>query len=118
MKKNAVLELLLCPSTFKVTNRQHIVYITDQELKINNAIMEKEREKLMLAERARGPNITHIDRLRFIEAVLSDPVKILYRKSQDVMTLSDLENRNSIMCWNCGFNPRSGRKLCFRYVIM
>ena len=91
--KKTVLELLLCSSTFVVENIVDIQYIQEQELKINSAIIEKDKEQLVLAERARGPNITNTDRLRYIKAVLSDDVKKLYQASQDSMTLSELENR-------------------------
>ena len=96
-KKNAVLELLLCSGTFAVEDIADIQYIKEQELKTNSAIVDRGKEQLVLAERARGPNITNNDRLRYIEAILSDDVKTLYRASQDLMTLSELENRNSVM---------------------
>ena len=61
------------------------------------AITEKEKERLALEERAQGPKISNNDRLRFIEALLSDDLKTLYRSSQDLMTRSELYNRNFIM---------------------
>lgn len=87
MEKNAILELLSCASEFKVSNRLHIVYVTDQERKINHVIMGQEREQLMLAKHSHGLNITNTERLRFIEAVLGDPVEIMYIKSQYLMTM-------------------------------
>ena len=66
-------------------------------MKIRTAIIDKDKEKLVLAERVWGPNISNNDGLRYIEAVMSDDVKVLYRASQDLMTLSKLDNRNSVM---------------------
>ena len=39
--------------------------------------------------------INKLDRLRFIEALCTDDVRDTYRLSQNVMTRSELENRNS-----------------------
>ena len=63
----------------------------------NAALVQKEKEKDILEERVQGPNITNIDRLRFVEAMLHNAMKLLYRSSQDLMTRSATENRNSIM---------------------
>ena len=42
-------------------------------------------------------NIIDVDQLMFIEAVLSDDVKVLYRSSQDLTNRAQLDNRKSVM---------------------
>ena len=49
------------------------------------------------ARKKDNSSIKHYDRLRFIETVLSDEVKDLYKKSQDCLTRVELDSRNSVM---------------------
>jgi len=60
-------------------------------------LLEKEEDQKKDIAAQRGPNITFEDRLRFLEVMLSDEVKILYRTSQDTLTRSSLDKQNSIM---------------------
>ena len=72
-------------------------FITERELEIRGLLEEKEQEAAELVEVAKGPNISNDDWLRFVEAMLSDEVKSLYRSSQDVQTRSGLDSWNSTM---------------------
>ena len=60
-------------------------------------LITKIGEKKALLERSKGPNITNDDRLQFIEAMLSDEIKNVYRASHYLLTRGMLENRNSVM---------------------
>ena len=55
---------------------------------------EEEAETL---EQSRGLNITNTDRLRYLEVMLSDEVKVLYRSSQYCLSRGSLDARNSVM---------------------
>ena len=88
---------MLCSSDFSVTDVGDRIYIEKQEGICRDILIAKNDEKKALLERSKGPNITNDDRLRFIEAMLSDEVKSLYRASQDLLTRGALENINSVM---------------------
>ena len=47
--------------------------------------------------KSRGTNITNEDRLQFVEAILSNEVKSLYRALHDILTRSEPQSRNSIL---------------------
>ena len=96
-KKHPELVSLLSGTEYKVIDEIDIAFITERELELRTLLEDKEKEKEELAERARGPNITNSDRLRFVEVMLSDDVKTLYRSSQDILTRSGLDSRNSVM---------------------
>jgi len=96
-RKQAELVALLLGEEFEVTDEIDITFITERELQLRTLLEDKERETEALTERSRGPNITNDDRLRFVEAILSDEVKTLYRSSQDILTRSSLDSINSIM---------------------
>ena len=75
-----------------------IDYIMKKEEEINVFFIEADKEATEQAERkTESTNITNTDRLRFLEAKLSDEVKSLYRSSQDSMNRTELDSRNSIM---------------------
>ena len=75
-----------------------IDYIVKKEEELNAFFIEAEKEATEQAERkTESSNITNTDRLRFLEAMLSDEVKSLYRASQDSMNRTQLDSRNSIM---------------------
>ena len=91
------MEAMLCSTDFAVINIDDRKYIQTQEAIYREMIISKRDKKKALLERSKGPNITNDDRLRFIEAMLSDEVKSLYRASQDFLTRGALERRNSVM---------------------
>lgn len=67
-------------------------YIQTEESNINLAMSEKEKDRLILDDCAQGFNISNNDRFRFIEAILSDYIKILYSSSQELISFSELDN--------------------------
>ena len=60
-------------------------------------LIAKEDETKKAIEDSRGPNITTTDRLRYLEVMLLDEVKVLYRSSQDCLSRGNLDARNSVM---------------------
>ena len=96
-KKLDELVVLLKSPENAITCPLEISYIKTEEMKLRLSLEDKHKELLALAALAKGPKISYVDRLRFIEAMMSDEVKVLYRSSQDSLTRSGLDSRNSIM---------------------
>ena len=96
-KQNIEIEAMLCSTDFAVTDIDDRKYIQTQEAIYREMLIAKSDEKKALLEQSKSPNITNDDRLRFIEAILSDEVKSLYRASQDLLIRGVLENRNSVL---------------------
>ena len=96
-KKTCELNHLLCSPEFGIPYKGDIEFIINKEKEIKGLLVEKDKEIAALTELSRGPNITNDDRLRYIEVMMSDDVKSLYRSSQDVLTRSGLDSRNSVM---------------------
>ena len=95
-RKNDELILLLIEVASEVTD-EDTAFILDSEEALRSILSENNKEREESTAASRGPNITNCDRLRFIEVVLSDKVKALYRMSQDCLTRMELENRNSVV---------------------
>ena len=95
--KNKDLLALLQSEELKVSNNVDKKYIADREKEYRMLLIAKEEEAEKEREDQRGPNITSTDRLRYLEVMLSDEVKVLYRSSQDCLTRSNLDARNSVM---------------------
>ena len=96
-KKTCELNHLLCSIYFAIHYKGVVQFIKGKEIEIKKLLIEKDQEITALTEVARGPNITNDDRLRYIEVIMSDDVRLLYRSSQDVLTRSGLYSRNSVM---------------------
>ena len=91
------MEAMLFSTDFSVTDVDDRKYIQTKEIIYREMLILKSDEKKALLEWSKGPNITNDDQLRFIEAMLSDEVKSLYRASQDLLTRGALKNRNSVL---------------------
>ena len=72
-------------------------YIIASDMAYRSLFEKKEEEKVKETAVHRGPNIMFKDRLCFLEVMLLDEVKILYRASQDLLSRGSLDVRNSIM---------------------
>ena len=90
----SLLEMLTL-ETYLVTNETDIAFVREKENSIKELLIKNNTE--IADNKNRGPNITNDDRLRFLEAMLSDDVKGSYRKTQDSMSRTELDSRQSIM---------------------
>jgi len=95
--KNGELIALLMTDEYRIHDKDDIAFITDNEKEYRTLLIGKEEDHKNETTAARGPNITFTDRLRYLEVMLSDDVKALYRTSQDVLTRGSLDARNSVM---------------------
>jgi len=91
-----LLAILSCNS-FKIEIGSDIIYIQKQENILRTVLENKKNEENEIKERSHGPHVITNNRLRFCEAMMSDDVKTLYRKSQDLLIRSVLDSRNSVM---------------------
>ena len=97
-KKQGELIDILTSEECKLTNANDIEFIKKQEQEIKALFTEAEEEVKEVAEMKKdAANITTSDRLRFLEAMLSEEVRGLYLKSQDSLTRAELDSRNSVM---------------------
>ena len=97
MKNNELLEVL-ASEELKIDNEVDKEYITDREKEYRLLLITKEDEAEKAIEDSRIPNITTTDWLRYLEVMLSDEVKVLYRSSQDWLSRGNLDARNSVVC--------------------
>ena len=75
-----------------------LILSSEKRKNLTSFFVEQEKETEEEEKRRKeNSNITKTDRLRFIEAVLSDEVKELYKKSQDCLNRAQLDGRNSIV---------------------
>ena len=88
---------LLKTNEYQIKDKDDIAFITNNEMEYRTLLLGKEEDQKKEMAAARGPNITFTDRLRYLEVMLSDDVKVLYRTSQDVLTRGSLDARNSVM---------------------
>lgn len=57
----------------------------------------KKIEENEIKERSHGQNITNIDWLRFCEAMMSDDMKSFFRFPHNLLSITELNSRNSVM---------------------
>ena len=89
---------MLKSAAFLVMDQSDIDYIIQSECSMREVLLESQKEAEDESERKKeNAQIKYTDRLRFIEAILSDRVKELYRKSQDCFTKNELDARNSVL---------------------
>lgn len=55
------------------------------------------KEEQVLVKKSQGSNITNTHRLIFVESMVSDPSEVLYWSSQDFLTGSGLDSRDTTM---------------------
>ena len=97
-KKHEQLVIALRSDEFNITNLSDINFIVSQESDLRSVFLEKQREtEDESARRNESAQITTGERMLFLEAVLSDEVKGLYKKSQDCLTAKELDARNSVL---------------------
>ena len=97
-KKADLLINALKSEEYTITRQSDIDFILKSEKDMRDILFEGVKEAEEEATRKKeNSSIKHSDRLRFIETVLSDEVKDLYKKSQDCLTRVELDSRNSVM---------------------